>query len=278
MSDEQPPDEQGLSKRERQKQRRQRKLEAQRQAARKARVKRTAATFGVLALLLGVLGFYAARWWSQRAAEQEMIAEAAANLEELGCTEVEEQEIVQPSDHLSGDQLAANPPDALYPDRPTTSGRHLGAVAQSGVYDKTVDERVLVHNLEHGYVTIFYSDDADPGQVDELEEFAGEQIEGRYDKVIVSRWDGELPDGANFAYTAWGARQLCEQFDPGVALGFLDDWYGLDGNAPEKSIPAHRGGDTGGIDPNETDGDLLFPPLGEPPAEAEEETEHDGGS
>lgn len=276
MSDEYEPDDQDLSKRQRQKQRRQRKLEVQRAEARKARRRRTVVMGVVVLLLVGTTGAFAAQWALDRAEERRLIAEAEENLDVLGCTPVEDRPVL-PSTHFSGPELAANPPDLVYPDRPATSGRHVGNVVQSGVYDKVIDERFLVHNLEHGYVNVSYTQDAPAGQVADLKEFAEEQVDSRrHEKIVVSAWEAELPDGANFALTAWGARQLCREFDRGVALSFLDAYHYLAGDAPENTLPPHVGGQGSGLDPNEEEGDLLLPPLSDDPVDAGEDVMEEG--
>lgn len=263
MPDEQLPDGENLSKRERQKLRRQRRLEAQRAEQRRARRRRTVATAVIALVLLGGTGAFAAQWALDRADERRQIAAAQENLASLGCTTVEDQPILG-REHFSGPELAENPPDVIYPDRPATSGTHIGQWAITGVYDKVVDERLLVHNLEHGYVTAYYDQDAPAEEVEALKEFAREQIDSdRYEKLIVAAWDGELPGDANFALAAWGVRQLCEQFDEGVGLGFLREHHYLAGDAPEKELSPHGPGS--GVDPDEVDGDLLYPPLDEAP-------------
>jgi hypothetical protein len=258
-------DEQNLSKRERQKLRKQQKREHQQAAAAKARRNRMLATVAIIALVLTGVGALGAGWWGARQDRAQQIAEAQEQLAELGCTEITEMPNLG-AGHFSGDmgELAQAPPDLVYPDRPTTSGRHMGAVALTGVYDKVVDERLLVHNLEHGYVNIFYTEDAPDDQVAELTAAAEEWIEGRYQKVIVSRWKADMPGDARFAFTAWDARQLCRDFHTGVALNFLEEWHHLSGHAPERTAAPHTSPDQSGvIDPDGVDGDLLFPPLGE---------------
>jgi hypothetical protein len=252
------PDEQPLSKRQRQKQRRQQKIEAQRAAQRAARRKRMLAIGVVVALLVGATGALAYGFVSDRLEERQLIAQAEERLDELGCTEIEEEPIL-PSQHLASEELPTNPPDALYPRRPATSGRHLGSIVATGVYDNVVDERVLVHNLEHGYVNIFYDEDAPEDQVNQLKAFAQEQIDSRrHEKLIVSVWKAELEDDANFAMVAWGVRQHCREFDEGVVLNFLREHHYLAGDAPERDLQPHI---DEGIDPDAEEGDILFPPL-----------------
>jgi hypothetical protein len=268
VSDAQQPD--AMSKRERQKARRQERLAAEAQAARSQKTKKGLVTGLVLALVVGALGFAGFSAFTDRADRNERIAAAQARLGDLGCTEVEEIP-PGPSQHLAGNELVANPPDVLYADRPTTSGRHLGDFVQSGFFDKVIDERLLVHNLEHGYVTIFFDEEAPQADVDDIRDFVDGLVGGNTQKIIASRWKAELPNDGNFAFTAWGARQVCQQWDRGIAEAFLDSYHYLEGTAPERTRQPHLGGAGGGADPDETEGDLLFPPLGEPPAATDAE-------
>jgi hypothetical protein len=252
------PDDQSLSKRQRQKQRRQQKLQAQQAARQAARRRRVLTTGLIVAVLLGVTGAFVYSIVDDRLEERRLVAEASERLGELGCTEIVEEPILGAA-HIPDGQEAANPPDELYPVRPTTSGTHFGAWAITGVYDKVIDERLLVHNLEHGYVNIFYDQDAPADQVEALKDFAREQIDsGRYEKIIVSEWKAGLDDAENFVLTAWGARQHCRDFDEGVVLNFLREWHHLSGNAPERTVAAHF---DVGLDPESVEGDFLFPPL-----------------
>jgi hypothetical protein len=269
-------DETTLSKRERQKLRREAKREEERRQQARARRQRTIA-FGLVGVVLaGLVGLAVARFVQQNRADRQAAERAAAQLTEFGCTDAETRPNLG-AGHLSGNELVANPPQVLYPDRPTTSGRHLGSVALTGVYDKVIDERLLIHNLEHGYVNVFYGAGADPAQVDELRSFGQEQIDGRFPKTIVSPWQEELPQGANFAFTAWDVRQLCAEFSPDVLLTFLNDFHGLSGTAPEKTVQAHTNASQSGVlDPNADEGPLLFPPLGEGGLEPVDEVPMEG--
>ncbi len=158
-------------------------------------------------------------------------------------------------------ELAANPPRRIYPRRPGSSGTHLGTLVTTGVYDKPIDERIVVHNLEHGYVAFWHDGSADPGAVGRLQDFARDSIEAGFSKVVAAEYPGELPDGASFATVAWGNRQLCDDFDPDVAQIFLEDLHDSP-SVPEAGVPAHLSVGPGIIDPDTVDGPLLFPPLG----------------
>lgn len=276
MSDSLPPDEAGVSKRERQKARRRQKLAVQAQEARKARRRRLVAFAALAVLLLGLIGAAGANYLNERAEEQAAREEAARSLAEFGCTEI----IQLPNNgagHFSPDQLTQSPPEVVYPDRPATSGIHINRWAMTGVYDKAIDERLLVHNLEHGYVVAWYSADAPAEDVEALKAYAGEQIDDDFEKLVVAEYPGELPEG-NFALVSWDFRQTCEQFSDSIAFNFLDLHHGLDSTGPENTLAPHLDATGGTIDPNEVDGDLLFPPLegGDAPAIETEAPTEDG--
>jgi hypothetical protein len=250
------------SKRARQKQRREEKLARERAAAAKARRNRLVAFAGAGLVVLLVAGLLIGQQVQRRNAEQANIAAAEARLDDLGCTPIEAEEQTGAGNHIPDAQLAQSPPEVLYPERPAASGTHYGSWALTGVYDEQVDERILVHNLEHGYVNFYYDDDADPAQVEQLRTFAQEQIDGRFPKIVVAPFGEALPDEANFATVAWGQRQLCQTFDTGVAASFLTQHHNGE-DAPERFLPPHRN-EGEGLDPASADGPLLLPPLGQP--------------
>lgn len=251
----------GQSKRERQKARREVKVAREQQAAAKSRRTRFVA-LGVVALL--VVGAVGALVYQrvQRGAEEDLVAaQATERAAEVGCTDVEELPDLG-GGHLAGDPaaLAANDPATLYPDRPTTSGRHLPSVALSGVYDERIDERLLLHNLEHGYVNVYYSPDAPQETIDAVKAYGQEQLDAGVGKVIVAPYDEPLPDEAAFSMVAWDFRQSCQEFDETVVQAFMNEYISGEA-APERFIDGHVRAEPGVLDPNAEEGPLLFPPL-----------------
>ena len=251
-----------VSKRERQKQRRDVKLAKQRAAEARARRARLL-TFVIIGLLAAAA--VGALLWQQaekRQEEAEIVARAKVALEEAGCEEIEN--LDDPgAGHLEQAALQEQPPEALYPDRPAYGGQHYGSWIKTGVYDELIDERALVHNLEHGYILAYYDEGADEAEVAELKAKAQEFIDDDRPKIIVSPWDGDLPEeGKNFAFVAWTHRQQCEVFNPDIFTVFVDDFHSGNGDAPanEKGIPAHLTAGGGTIDPGEEP--FLLPPLG----------------
>lgn len=257
-------DQQYASKRDRQKARRAARLEREAQAAAAASRNRTV-TYGIVVVL--VVALIAGLIYLQiRQGQQEsaLADEVAGRLDELGCTEDERQADLG-GGHIAGDgaSLAAEGPDVIYPDHPPSSGRHIGQVVASGVYDEVVDPRFTTHNQEHGYVIVHYDADSPEDEVEQMKDDVAGFLDGDYPKMVVAEYYRDLPDDANFALTAWFQRQLCEQWDPDVLQVFLNNHYDTDGEGPEKGIPSHNPGAQGVVDPSEEEGDTLLPPLDE---------------
>jgi len=278
VTDQQGADE--LSKRERQKARRDARRKVERAQARREQVTGKLLKILGIVVALGLVGWLVGGWIINMRNENKLRDDALASLSSLGCDAGDIQPDVG-AGHI--EDLPALPPKAIYPDRPASSGPHIGTVAKSGVYDELVDERLMVHNLEHGYVNVFYDPDAPQDQIDDLKEFAEGKISAGNPKMIVAPKIGTWSSDKKFAFVAWRYRQMCDTFDRGVLLTFLDEHYGLKGVAPEKSVPAHMGGQ-GVIDPEKEDGPTLLPPLTaddpdpDPPASAEAEAAaHDDG-
>lgn len=248
------------TKRERQKARRADRLAAEAKAAQAARRNRLIAYGLVVVLVLAGVGALIYQQVAQTQRVEDLRGDVAARLEEFGCTE----DVRMPDlggTHIasSAEALIAEPPETLYPDRPPTSGRHVGQVVASGVYDVLIDERVLTHNLEHGYVNVLYLPDAPEDQVEAMKAWVTERM-GEFPKIVVSEWYGEpFPDGANFASTAWFQRQQCAQWYPDSLELFIQEHYGTNGEGPERTIGAHTVGQQGVLDPEGED--LLLPPL-----------------
>lgn len=104
-----------------------------------------------------------------------------------------------------------------YPTVPPSSGEHFAEWVLDqrwfGPGDLPPMEG-LVHNLEHGYVVIWYDDTIRDQQLTDLEGLRERLAGERAGKVIAAPWDtayGELPEGKHVAMSAWGHRQLCGQ-------------------------------------------------------------------
>lgn len=106
-------------------------------------------------------------------------------------------------------------------------------VVRAGLAPPLVAERA-VHNLEHGYVVVWYDRDAELDDVNAIED----ELNGRrLDKVLVVPWDRTRFDGPSFRLAAWGYLQPCERPDADAIEAFLADHGGENGAAPERDAP-----------------------------------------
>lgn len=259
VSDHQFPDDEHMSKRERQKARRAQKQETQAKERAAAQRRRTGVIGVVVVVVLALAGFGGWQWYSGVQERGAAVAEAEERFDDFGCDPIETVQNYGAAHFSTDEEIASNPPDVVYPDRPATSGTHFPFWSITGVFDKAIDERVIVHNLEHGYTVFWYDADAPEDEVDELKEWAADRIDGSFPKVVVAEYPDPLPQG-NFASVGWDVRQECESFDPTIALAFLDQHNGLESGAPEMSLQPHI---TDGADPDDVEGDMLYPPLDE---------------
>lgn len=250
-------DEQPLTKRERQKQRKQAKREAERAAQRRQRIRKLVATGVVVVLALAAIGGAGFLWQQSRAERGELLAGTAEAAQAAGCGQAEEMPDLG-AGHFSGqpNELAQAPPAQIYDHRPATSGQHLPVVAATGVYDQHVDERLLVHNLEHGYVVVWYSPELDEDQRSEILQW-GERTVSEEPLVIVAEYPEPLPDGGQVAHVAWGYRQLCDEFSAEVADAFVERYTNFE--APELGAGPHDGSRDSELVPGEDS--VVFPPF-----------------
>lgn len=256
MTDGQEP-----SKRQRQKERRAAKREHQQRVAMAAKRRRTAATGLVVLLVLAGVGALLAVQLGDWRERRSTVAQAEERLADFGCTPIEAMPDLG-AGHFAGQaaELEASPPSDVYEHRPTTSGRHLPSVVATGVYDDYVDERLTTHNMEHGYVIVWWDPELPADEVEAIQSWASEQIDAGYEEIVAAPYNEPLPDGGSFAMTAWGHRQLCDQFDPQIAEAFLIQRHDST-DAPESLAGPHTGGNPGEFDPATQV--VVFPPLGE---------------
>ena len=173
-----------------------------REAERKARIRRRRLTRAGIVIavvaVIGLIGFYAARFTSTLPGEQ---------VADMGNT------------HISQAQAAV----VRYNSRPPTSGPHFGQLASWGVHDTVLPDGVIIHNLEDGGVGIWYDCPEEcPELVSQLEDVINEMGE---DRLIL----GPYPDlGATIALTAWNRIDKLEEFDRDRIVEFINAYRGID--------------------------------------------------
>jgi uncharacterized protein DUF3105 len=201
-----------------------------RQARRRRRMRR-GARWGAVLGLGAAIGLFAYVQVRQGREVERRATEAAG---QIGCSAIETQ-----ADAVAGLSQAEvhSPPFAQGAGGvPATVGRHSSPLpADPHVYDQPIPEANAVHNLEHGYVIIYYAKRGDHALPDEIVT-ALEGLARSETKVLMAPY----PDLANsLDLAAWRKLQSCDpppQADPDdavtVARGFIEQ-FRAGGLAPE---------------------------------------------
>lgn len=117
-----------------------------------------------------------------------------------------------------------------YTSSPATSGTHWPSPTDWGIYTTALPEELVLHNLEHGGMVIWYQP-ADIGAEDlsALQAWVQSQVQSERYKVILTPWAGT--DFAHtIAVTSWNWLLYLDETDTDQLRAFLDDHYG---DAPE---------------------------------------------
>lgn len=109
---------------------------------------------------------------------------------------------------------------------PPTNGRHFEAPAVWGAYDEPLLLTQMVHNLEHGGVYVLYGPKVDPGTIEELRSFYGEDPTGMLlaplpslgNQIALGVWT--TPDGDPEKGT--GRLAFCRTYNKGAFEEFRD--------------------------------------------------------
>jgi hypothetical protein len=117
-----------------------------------------------------------------------------------------------------------------YESDPPTSGPHYASWAQPGLHREVIPDELLVHNLEHGHIVIYYNPDQISGEsASKISELTN-QYDGQWDAVLaVPRpgMDNEL------TLTAWTYKMELEQYDEELIDAFVDAYRG---KGPENPV------------------------------------------
>ena len=139
---------------------------------------------------------------------------------------------------MGREHIQLSVPHEPYNSDPPTSGPHAAPI-QAGFYDEAAPDESLVHNLEHGYVVIWYNCagmdevacDAFKAQIRDVMERAGTvDLSGATKVIAVPR--PTLP--GPIAATSWGRLYQPEAFDAAELLTFIKEFRK---KAPEPNAP-----------------------------------------
>ncbi|MEK8132486.1 DUF3105 domain-containing protein [Paenibacillus filicis] len=120
-----------------------------------------------------------------------------------------------------------------------TSGTHSPHDLKFGFYEKKPQTELLVHNLEHGDILIYYRPDADPSIKEAVKALSRVTKAGAGVLAVPSE---ELPEGDEVVMNAWTKTMELTKYDEQKAGTFI---YQFINQGPEQ-IPAsvRRGGGT----------------------------------
>jgi uncharacterized protein DUF3105 len=130
-------------------------------------------------------------------------------------------------------------PHEPYNSNPPTSGPHYATPAEAGFYDAAPPDEQLVHDLEHGYVIIWYNcsklSDSQcrqlKSQIQQVMGSAGNSLITNTPKLIgVPRTNMET----QLALTTWGRLDKFDSFDSQRILNFIKVFRDT---APENNVP-----------------------------------------
>ncbi|MEX2425246.1 MAG: DUF3105 domain-containing protein [Thermomicrobiaceae bacterium] len=120
--------------------------------------------------------------------------------------------------------------DVDYETDPPTSGPHYPRWAPPDIYRQVVEDELLVHNLEHGHIVIYYS----PEQLSDEAVTKITELTNEYD----GDWDAVLavprPDMENeLTLTAWTYMMELDEYDEELIDEFVDAYRG---KGPENPV------------------------------------------
>lgn len=127
---------------------------------------------------------------------------------------------------------------------PPTGGSHnavsLGVKTRFyPLADKPRPERA-VHNLEHGFVVIWYDSKVPAAQVQLLQAMANDPSMDRL--LVVGWWQSDLPSDKHVVITSWSKTDRCSSMDTAAAREFYTVHVNAP-QAPEAGLPAIQGAD-----------------------------------
>ena len=192
-------------------------------------IRRLVASVVVAAVVVGVFVFLS------RAGGPNPFPEAAEDAAEAaGCSDVQ-----TPAGSAPGNQHLAAGQAFEYQQRPATSGQHAPSPlpGEPAVFTEMPDETMLVHNLEHAFVNIYYRQSGPTALAPDVVEQLSALAEGDERNHVLLSPHTSLPDGVDFAVTAWNKLLTCPNSITAdqarrVAQGFMTA-FECTSNAPE---------------------------------------------
>jgi hypothetical protein len=177
---------------------RERRLRAARRRERTRRLVR----WGIVAAVAAGVGVFV---WAQVTADRRLEEAALAAGERLGAGDV-----LEPGSGIQDLGRAHSPPFVEGTGGlPATSGSHSSPLQPPPqVFEQQVPEANAVHNLEHGYVIVYYQPEGPDALPDGIRDELASLVEGE-DEVLMAPYP-KLQEGQSLALAAWTRLQVFE--------------------------------------------------------------------
>jgi hypothetical protein len=128
------------------------------------------------------------------------------------------------------------PTEGLWSTSPPSGGAHYPEWAVWGFYTSPVNPRMVVHNLEHGAVVIWWGPKVPQSQIDKLHAFYNQQTDGMFgtpyaalgNKIALTAWTA-IPGGKGYYQDGnygMGHIAVCPSFDQHAFATFRDAFRG----------------------------------------------------
>lgn len=123
---------------------------------------------------------------------------------------------------------------------PPTSGQHYGTWAPAGFYPDVIADEYLVHDMEHGYVIIYYNCalvedcDAFKADIEAAMADAGNDPDTHTIKIIAvprERMDNPI------TYASWGHLYTAPSFNHDELVAYVQTYRSNAAYAPEATLP-----------------------------------------
>jgi Protein of unknown function (DUF3105) len=195
--------ERGPSARAARKEQARREREQRIKLARRRQRTRRAVRWGIAgAAVLGIAGVI----WMANRESRELQGAAQQAAERLNGSSVETiQDEVDAAAALDQTTLHSPPFSQGQNGVPVTAGPHSSPLPTPPfVYDQPIPEANAVHNLEHGYVIVYYADSGENALAEDIRSALEEYVDGEGNKVLMAPYPGLAN---SFDLMAWGKRQ-----------------------------------------------------------------------
>jgi hypothetical protein len=214
---------------------RRRLIEEQRKKAHSSE-RRTTVMVIVVSSLVGIALIASAVFIGRDDPKNQALRTIGVAAEAAGCAEAKEEPIPDEAKDDAVKHTPRNGDRVEYTIIPPTSGRHNPTPLPVGAKkfysrDENPPPERAVHNLEHGYIVVWYDNKATDAQVQLLED-AADAAEGKF---LIMPWTrADFPDDKHVVLTSWARKQQCTDVSGAVFQDFVDKYGGRNSIAPEK--------------------------------------------